>query len=578
MTFRFGNAGKLFIAILLAHIPLPCCQSQSKDHAQWTASIQLLVRDDREVPISGLSAADFTVTEHGAQSRIVEVRNLSQLSGQTQPDAEISKAPFGSIFSTMREVPPPKQAWVLFVLAPMSASGRGFAIESLLKVLKRPETGDWRIAMLDDEGEFIPFSQSLDSLRSRLEKLAKHASSPQLIDGPWVGLANRAIEELAIRPGRHAIVFASDFEWNVSAPEARNPHLLRVGPSEFVGAAVHAQAAMYTVQEGSGPGVVVPFGGASEWQYSGSGQQMAEMLMAETVSLGSIRSDFLYAAAETGGLPAADIEDAFAEIAADAAGYYQITFEPRLQEADGAWHPISISVRQPHARIRGPRYYLAPTEENRLQIPASLKEALKQEALKQGASTSGLEIATHVWLFPDGGGVHTGIMAADLGWPAIDATEPNGSRLQIFAQLFDDSMGRVVGSWLSNREWHSEVGQRPTIHWQREASLYPGSYTLRVAAMDSESNKIGARAYSFLVTPLTGPALRFSGVVIADRCMEVNEHEGRSNLLDPMILDGCSLAPAASGSFSPDQNPTIFVRLYPPDEKIGMLITKQWKA
>ena len=96
--------------------------------------------------------------------------------------------------------------------------------------------------------------------------------------------------------------------------------------------------------------------------------------------------------------------------------------------------------------------------------------------------------------------------------------------------------------------------------------------------MDSESNRIGTRAYSFLVTPMTGPALRFSGVVIADRCMAENDHEGRSNLLDPMILDGCLLAPAASGSFSPDSSLTIFVRLYPSDEKIGILITKHWKA
>ena len=50
------------------------------------------------------------------------------------------------------------------------------------------------------------------------------------------------------------------------------------------------------------------FGGAAEDQYSGSGQQMAEALMAQTVSLGTIHRDFLYAAAETGGLAAADLK------------------------------------------------------------------------------------------------------------------------------------------------------------------------------------------------------------------------------------------------------------------------------
>jgi len=183
----------------------PCpsyCRSQAKDQTtQWTASIQLLVRDDRGVPISGLSAADFTLTEHGAQDIIVEVRNLSQLlSDQTPPEAKPSKASFGPALQAMHGAPP-QETWVLFVLAPMSAAGRRSAIKGLLKSLEQPKTGGWHIAMLDDEGEFTAFGQSLDSLGSRLERLAKHVSAPQFIEDPWVGLANRAIEELAIRPG-----------------------------------------------------------------------------------------------------------------------------------------------------------------------------------------------------------------------------------------------------------------------------------------------------------------------------------------------------------------------------------------
>ncbi len=283
-----------------------------------------MVRDDRGVPISGLSASDFILTEHGAQDTVVEVRSLTQSrSDQTSLEGQTSKAPIGPALQAMDGASPPKQTWVLFVLAPMSAQSRSSAINGLLKVLKRPETADWRIAMLDDEGEFVPFGQSLDSLRSRLEKLRKHVSSPQFNIGPWPGLADYAIEQLAIRPGQHAIVFASDFESDIAEPEARHPRRLRIGPSAFVGAAVHAQAAMYTVQC-SGPGTVVPFGGAAEQQDYGSGQQLAEILAIRTANRGDIRRDFLYAADETGGLVAANVQDAFDEIAADAAGYYLV--------------------------------------------------------------------------------------------------------------------------------------------------------------------------------------------------------------------------------------------------------------
>ena len=100
---------------------------------------------------------------------------------------------------------------------------------------------------------------------------------------------------------------------------------------------------MYTV-EASGPRVTVPFGGAAEFRHSGSGEQIAEAMRLEMVSAFQPRGDYLSGASETGGLAAADMEEALSDVAADAAGYYQITFIPNLQETDGAWHPISVSV------------------------------------------------------------------------------------------------------------------------------------------------------------------------------------------------------------------------------------------
>jgi VWFA-related protein len=572
MKFRFDTSAAFFVSALLA-IPLPSqTPDPRKDSARnWTATIQALVRDDRGNPIAGLGADDFILTEHGERDKVVEVFSLAG------PDFNGSQAPIESfnpqpVAPTQVTQGPHAATWVLVVLAPMSASGRGFAIAGLLKFLNQSGADKWHVALFDDEGNFVPFGQDLGALRSRISATAKHVSAPQFQGGSWVLQASRAIEDLAIRPGRHAIVFASDFESSVSDPIARNPDLLRIGPSAFIGAAVYAQAAMYTVQ-GSAPGVVVPFGGAAESQYSGSGEQVAEIINRQTVGLGELRGDFLYAAEQTGGHVASDMQDAFADIASDGTGYYQIAFQAKPIELDGGWHPVSISVRAPNAHIRGPGYYLAPVAESRRQIPISIAEALKQ-----GTSTTRLDAAAHVWLFPDAQGVHTGVMAADLSWPTKNEGAAQSSRIQIFAQLFDDSMGRVVGSWLSERDWKMTAGQYQPAHWQREATLYPGSYTLRVIAMDSTSRKIGTREYSFLVNRSNGAAIRFGAVVIADRCLDEEEREGRSNLLDPLLVDGCLWAPSASAGFSLNQKPTVLVRIYPPTEKVGALILKQWKA
>ncbi len=50
------------------------------------------------------------------------------------------------------------------------------------------------------------------------------------------------------------------------------------------------------------------------------------------------------------------------------------------------------------------------------------------------------------------------------------------------------------------------------------------------------------------------------------------------NLLDPMTLDGCLLAPSAAGSFSETESPTIIVRLYTTDQEISDIFLEQWKA
>ena len=570
MRLRFGTIAVLLAAVFDAAPSLPQVADQGTDAARnWNATIQVLVRDERGQPLAGLRADDFILTEHGARDRVLDATSLSRPASFS--GTEHSSNDTGAVSLLSKSSQP--LTWVLVVLAPMSATDRDAAIDELEEFLNRPQPQHWRLALLDDAGELTSFDNGPEKVRARLEYLAKHSSPQQFISGPWIGTAGRAMEELAIQPGRHAIVFASDFEYDVSGV-GRNPQLMRVGPSAFIDSAVRARAAMYTVQR-SGPGTVVPFGAAADdAQYFGSGQQVAQMIMDQTVSLGVARSDFLYAADQTGGQSARDMKDAFREIASDAAGYYRITFRPNLNEADGAWHPISIATRVPHARIRSAGYYLAPTAENRQQMPAAMRDALRA-----GASASGLDAAAHVWLFPDAGGVNTGVMAADLMWSAKEGKVDPSSKVQIFAQVVDESMGRVVGSWLSERQWNSANAASFTLHWQQEATLYPGSYSLRVVAMDSGTKRIVTRAFSFVVRSVPGKGVnRVSQVVIATRCMKDEEREGRTNLFDPLMHEGCLLAPSASASVSLRDDPTVLVRIYSADQKFGESIIRRWKA
>jgi VWFA-related protein len=559
MALRFKAPLAWLLAVLISTPMVSQVSSTSSESkSPWSATVQVLVRDSRGAPVAGLGPGDFVLSEGGVRDEVLAVRSIAA----TPPDRTIEP-------SLPQSVTP--QTSVLLVLAPMSASGRNAAITGLLKFLDAPVTAGWTLALLDDAGRFTSFTNAPATLRGKLQELAAHVSPPQYIGGSWTTEVDRAIQILAIRPGRHAILFASDFESNVAAPEARNLWLLRIGPSAFVGAAVRAQAAMYAV-EASGGRIIVPLGGA-ESQYVQSGQDVAETMNLQFLGAAHARSDFLYAAQETGGIAARDVEEALADIAANAGGYYQITFRPNLEESDGAWHPVSVSVPGHHVRIRGPKYYLAPSPEDRQRMPPEMLKVLEKRT-----ETARLGSAAHVWLFPDAEDAHMALMAADFFWNASEGRQSVGRRVQIFAQLVDESLGQVAGSWLSEQEWTHDTDRVFSVHWQRETPLYPGSYTLRVIAFDTTSGEIGGREFAFAIYPVSTPAFRLSDVVVASRCLNRNEIQGRANLLDPLLSEGCLLAPSAAGTFSTAQTPTIMVRIYTPDRALRQTILKKWKA
>ena len=548
MGFRFGTFVVCLILTFPAQLRSQAASVSQNSDPRWTATIQVLVRDKEGHPLAGLGADDFTLTESGIRDRVLYVRSLNQSSTNG-----------------------PSQTSVLLVLAPASAPGRNAALKDLLKFLESPIPAGWTLALIDDSGAFTAFTHDASILRARLEYLAMHVSPPQCFGGSWLTEASRAIQELAIRIGRHAIVFANDFESNVSDPDSRDRRLVRYGPSDFISDAIRAQAAMYTV-EASGQRVTVPFGGAAEYQYAGSGQEAAETMRLDMVRAFQTRGDFLSGARETGGLAAADIQEALSDVAADAAGYYQITFIPNLQETDGAWHPISVSVPRRNVRLRGPSYYLAPISESQQRIQSTMLAALENKSAPR------LESSAHVWLFPDSGGVHTALMAADFVWPPNAADSPYGRKLQIFAQLVNESRGQLVGAWLNGQSWKQDSHQTLSVHWQRETPLYPGRYSLRVVALDDETGTVGTREFAFAIYPSAVANFHLSEIIIADRCLAADEVQGRTNLLDPVLLNGCLLAPSASASFSSAQSPTLMVRLYSIDAKLRETVLKQWKA
>ncbi len=539
------------------------CPVASEAKVRPITQVLVWVRNGRGSPVSGLGADDFTITENGLPDRVVDVRSfVSNAEAQSQSAAFPANA-------VSREGGPASVdsagslTHVLIVIEPMAAGPRNFAIRDALRFFSTVSAGNWSLALVDDVGNFLPYSCDVHRARSALKQIEGHYA-PHASRGPWSATVQSAIRELGALPGRHVILLISTHESAYA--------------SMLVGLAIASQAAMYTM-DSAGPAVVVPFAGAAEVQSFETGAipfatgEFAEVELSSTLSeLGYTNTGIGWseqAAEETGGLPVAGVKDAFEHIDADANGYYLVSFEARAQEGGGTFSPFSIEVRRPHLDVKGPRYYMIPSRGMSTQMPADMKAALQSSQNQKG-----IRVAASSWLFPDQGSAHWGVLAADLTW--LDGTPPAGSRVKIFAELINGSMHGLSATWFEEREWPSEGS---SLHWQKDGSIWPGSYTLRVTAMDTRSGNVAVGTRTFMARPLEGPAFRFSGIVLADACLSSAERDGeRQNLFDPLVWSGCKMAPRADAQFKSDENVDVLVRIYPPGEKISQLVLKQWKA
>ena len=580
MKFRIGI---LALSLFLSETTRSFAEAAESDAPASTATATVLiwVRDSRGAPVPGLSAEDFLISESGIHNRVLAVRNFAPAPTAVQSIASTSASKSGPGVGAPAALDEPggvrTLTKVLLIITPMGPRGRRDSLRDAVRLLNKPLAADWRLGLLDDEGTFTPFGQSAEQMRHILESLAARVSAPQyepFFGGTWTPKAARAIRELGVLPGRHVIVCVSDYDSKSGESIEQNPTLLRVSPDVFIWEAVSAQAAMYTV-EGNGPAVAVPFGAAAYSPASGSyemsGQEVANAMMQDMVTLGAQRSDLLRAANETGGQPVDDLQDAFRRIAADAAGYYLVTFEAHPNSDEASLRPFSISTRLSHFKVKGPHFYLAPHDPLAAKIPADMRAALDDPA-----NRTGLNVLTQAWLFPNQGSAHWATFAADVRFPQ-GAPAP-GSHVKIHAELVNNSMAGIVDAWSEEREWPAPASPH-RLHWQREGYIYPGSYTLRVTAMDTASGRIGEASDTFLARPLDIRAFRFGPIVLADRCLpQVEQQTMRRNLFDPMRWEDCKLAPPAAGTFGSNQSPLLLLRVYPPDPKLAETIVKRWQA
>lgn len=292
-------------------------------------------------------------------------------------------------------------------------------------------------------------------------------------------------------------------------------------------------------------------------------------------ALDSLRANAQYALVElaesTGGFLLANTNDfrgAMDRLSEEFRTYYEITYRPKNQLADGKFRAISVAVKRPDARVQARDGYVAlPALDGQPVFPWELP-LLK--VLSKPPLPREVEFRSKVLQFRQQGGMAQAMLVFDLPMQGIAFTRDEKARkyrTHVTAlALVKDEQGRVVAKLtrdvpLNEPLDRGEGFRQGRFIATRTLRLPPGRYTLETVVADYEANRVGARR-SVLVIPRDRAKLNVSEMCLirrVDRLPEVRD------LMDPFQLSRQRIIPTLIDHIAggKGQMMSVYLALYP---------------
>lgn len=516
-----------------------------------------MVRAPDGTPIRGLTGDDFVVKEQGRQYKVSVAQPLLGLHS-SKSSAANQTSPTQTAVSTSA-LARNEQTHLLLLLPPTMHPGtRSSILNSSIRHLHQVAENGWDIAVVDPSRAFTPRTRDISTVVEKLKWLKTQRDVPQY-GSAWISVARNAIREQSELPGRRVILLACDTE--PGEPD-RNPWLLRVSPSTFEIDARIAMAQIYTVQA-SGPGVIIPGGGPVN--LANPGPDIARQISSQSSYFAQRRGELMGVANHTGGRAELAIDDALKDAVKDAAGYYELHFQPDPSMLDGGYHPITVAVQSEHLRVFASPWYLAPAAASNAALAAMPKLLL--DALTSERQLTQITVTPRAWYFPNR---VSGIAAVPIAAEIVAMTSQPQTPIEIAATIIDERQGKMIGlstetlNWVEEKNAANEGKTLATVHWSNTVNLPPGSYELRVAALDPSLTSVGAGSWRFVIHPRDPEdGLSVSSLLLASQCHSATSATTeRRNLFDPLTWKDCRLVPAVPSVFHEEDTLRALVRLY----------------
>jgi len=201
-----------------------------------------------------------------------------------------------------------------------------------------------------------------------------------------------------------------------------------------------------------------------------------------------------------------DLREPLRRVNEEIASYYELTFNPGIQNYDGSFHKLAVAANRKDLAIHARNGYFAlPPEARAGGLEAFELPLLK--AISDGRISDEVRFgAGAILLQPKNEGTDVSVVVEIPLQGLQPKAEHAGNMMDIhcsLAALVKDSGGAVTQKLTRDRSLRVTADQLKMGHFvdKMMVTVPPGKYTLETAVMDRESGKIGMERSAFTVAP-----------------------------------------------------------------------------
>jgi len=313
-------------------------------------------------------------------------------------------------------------------------------------------------------------------------------------------------------------------------------------------------------------------------QRKGNGLVTPSMAQAMDTAINSGKANTQDTLAElaqsTGGILIAntnDFRDQLKKVSEDIETYYEVTYNPQIDQYDGAFHKIEVRGLRAGLRIQARSGYFAlPTSARGGDVILAPYELTLMQTLTASPMPHAFAFQSAGMHFRGAG--HTPEVSIVLDVPAGNLTLKQGGADApyegglAYVALVRNATGEVMHKFRGEVPLAATPAQLAAFKeshfiYHEHLALAPGRYTLETAVSDQAGGRTSARKSVFVVPP-NGQGLGISSVALVRSIREKNENTSGQ---DPFLISGKLVTPAVSPSFNKTETDRLsfYLVIYP---------------